>query len=360
MSRRGGAAGPGGRVRRKSRTRRAFPVGWALAAAGVAGCIVVTAIVGMTRLSGSPPARNTGGQGAASHADNDDRPAASMRAASAEGPAAVRTVAASHDGAAARGPRTGASPTRAPLPLPAMAPAAAARQPSTTSPSGPPRAAIVIDDCGERLDLMQRAIRIRAPLTFAVIPHLRASSASAELGFSSGHEVILHQPMEPSSPAEDPGQGVLQVGMKADQVARVLRRNLEAVPHVVGLNHHMGSRATADATLMGHVLAATRSLRGEHENLYFLDSRTSAETVGFEVARRLGVPTAMRNVFLDNDADPVSIRKQLDLLLSTAAAQGEAIGIGHLKPETLAVLEAVLPAVPERECRFVFVSELVR
>ena len=230
----------------------------------------------------------------------------------------------------------------------------------TAARQGTPLAAIVIDDCGQRLDLMEVAVRSRTPLTFAVIPHLPHSRASAELAYSAGHEVILHQPMEAQDDGENPGRGTLRVGMKPQQVARVLEESLGDVPHAVGLNNHMGSRATSDETLMGHVLQAMRRSAPGRGKLYFLDSRTTAETVAFEAARRAGVPAAMRSVFLDNEPDPVAIKVQVERLLALAREHGEAIAIGHLKPDTIAVLEAMLPVVPEQEVRFVFASELAR
>jgi len=222
-----------------------------------------------------------------------------------------------------------------------------------------PRVAIVLDDCGQRLDLLERATRIRQPLTFAVIPHLPQSRPSAEAAFAAGHEVIVHQPMEPESGDENPGEGVLRPGMSRGGIARVLRSSLADVPHAVGLNNHMGSRATSDPELMAAVLGAVADI-GRSRRLYFLDSRTSARTVARDAARRAGVPSAERDIFLDNDLAPAAILGQVERLLAEAAENGSAVGIGHLKPETLAVLEAALPSADGTQVRFVFLGDLVR
>ena len=224
---------------------------------------------------------------------------------------------------------------------------------------GLPRIAIVLDDCGQRLDLIERAVRIRQPMTFAVIPHLPHSRSSAEAAFAAGHEVIVHQPMEPESGDENPGEGALLTGMSPARVARVLASSLQDVPHAVGMNNHMGSKATADAVLMGELFEGLGKLsRGRP--LYFLDSRTSARTVAREAAGRAGVPSAERDVFLDNDLAPAAILGQLDRLMAEGAGRGQAVGIGHLKPETLAVLETALPAAEGTQARFVFLGDLVR
>jgi len=252
-------------------------------------------------------------------------------------------------------PRRPATPS-SPLPLPTPPPSDAA--PAKLPEARGARVAIVIDDCGQRLELMQRAVRVRQALTFAVIPRLPHSSASAESAHAAGHEVILHQPMEPEPGDQSPGDGALMVGMRRSQVERILRENLADVPHAVGLNNHMGSRATADAKLMAATFEAVREL-SRPRPIFFLDSRTTAETVAEDAARKAGLQAGRRAVFLDNDPSPRAVRDQLAVLLATARERGEAIGIGHLRPETLEALEAVLPR-EESEVSFVFLSALMR
>ena len=43
---------------------------------------------------------------------------------------------------------------------------------------------------------------------------------------------------------------------------------------------------------------------------YFIDSRTTSQTVAEDIMRTRGVPTARRHVFLDNDNDKNKIREQ--------------------------------------------------
>ena len=229
--------------------------------------------------------------------------------------------------------------------------------PAPQDPGNLPRVAIVIDDCGQRLDLLERAIRCRVPLTFAIIPHLPYSRESAERAHAAGREIIVHQPMEPDAPGENPGQGAIVSGMRRDKITRILRESFEDVPHAVGMNNHMGSRATSDEGLMESTFSALAQVR---PGALFLDSRTTAGTVAMDVARRKGIRAAQRSVFLDNDLDAAAIRSELDRLVQVATEQGQAVAIGHLKEETLAVLEAMLPGMDGRDCRFVFLSDLVR
>ncbi len=235
------------------------------------------------------------------------------------------------------------------------------RRPEADRRAEIPRIAIVIDDCGYNEDLAKLFTQVEIPLTFAVIPYLRGSDACAEDAFQRGHEVILHQPMEPESyPETKVGEGALLLGMGRKQIASTLTANMSAIPHVSGLNNHMGSAATADPDLMGHVMGSLKALEQPYPGLYFLDSKTSAATVAYDTARRKGIPTAMRSVFLDHDESLASVISKLDELLEVAEEEGQAIGIGHVKPDTLAAIEALLMRLGPDEFDFVFASELAR
>jgi polysaccharide deacetylase 2 family uncharacterized protein YibQ len=227
--------------------------------------------------------------------------------------------------------------------------------------AGIPKVAIVIDDCGYDQALAERFAALQVPITFAVIPHLPGSEACAEAAFARGHEVILHQPMQPEGyPETNPGEGALLVGMGRNQVVSTLTENLGAIPHVSGVNNHMGSAATADRVLMGHALGQMVVLQERYPGLYFLDSKTSARTVAYDVAREKGLPTAMRSVFLDHEESLASVKAKLEELLVVAEEEGEAIGIGHVKGPTLAALRQTLGRLGPDEFDFVFASELAR
>jgi polysaccharide deacetylase 2 family uncharacterized protein YibQ len=142
--------------------------------------------------------------------------------------------------------------------------------------------------------------------------------------------------------------------MSARAAAAATREALERVPGAVGLNNHMGSAVTADRKLMG---AVVDELAGR--GLYFLDSRTSAESVGFEVARGAGVPAARRDLFLDQTDDRAAIAEALANLAVIARSRGAAIGIAHPRRETLAALAAELPRLAAEGIEVVPVSFLL-
>jgi uncharacterized protein len=218
------------------------------------------------------------------------------------------------------------------------------------------RAAIVIDDLGQDLEAVHELARLPYRVTFAVLPGLAYSRGSAEVAHRAGREVILHLPMEPEPGATArPGPGEITVGMAEPDVGRVIGADLGSVPYSAGVNNHMGSRATADAALMGRVMKVLRE-----RNLFFIDSRTTAASTALGAARRQGVPTFYRSVFLD-DAESVDYSLgQLRRFRQIVREQGLALAIGHPYRTTIQALEEFLPELERDNIQLVFASEAVR
>src|SRR5438132_1058566 len=152
--------------------------------------------------------------------------------------------------------------------------------------------------------------------------------------------LLLHLPMEPEGfPDVSPGEGAVLTSMSDDEIARATSANVTSVPYARGVNNHMGSRATADERVMRSVLSSLPS------GMYFIDSRTSGASVGLKMARQMKVPTAARNVFLDDVQSAAAVRAQLEVLMRLAEERGVAIGIGHMYSVTVRVLAEELPRV---------------
>lgn len=223
---------------------------------------------------------------------------------------------------------------------------------------GPPpaRAAVIIDDLGNDRAAVLRLAGWRQPVAGAVLPGLAGSAGAAESLSRSGKEVLLHLPMEPRGfPPASPGPGVILMSQTDGEIRATLAADLESVPGALGVNNHMGSAATADRRVM-RVVAGELARRG----LFFVDSRTTDETVAAEAAAQARVPCASRRVFLDDVATEAAIERSLADLVAKAKAEGSAIAIGHPHPVTLSILERELPRLADRGVRLVRVSELVR
>jgi polysaccharide deacetylase 2 family uncharacterized protein YibQ len=224
---------------------------------------------------------------------------------------------------------------------------------SAASPDGP-RLAIILDDLGSDRAAADSIFALPYRLTISVLPNHEHSVDIAEEAHRRGYEVMLHLPME-SVGKEQPEARELKPGMNYLEVSLLVNRFLAAVPHVVGVNNHQGSEATADLALMAKLMPVI----GEHK-LFYIDSRTTAATVAFDTAERDSVPSAFRNVpFLDDVAEVAAVRKQLELALKGARERREAVAIGHPHPATLEALREVLAHAQESGVQLVFASEVV-
>jgi uncharacterized protein len=213
--------------------------------------------------------------------------------------------------------------------------------------------AIIIDDLGYNLRLGEQTARLSGAFTLAVLPFTPHGRALAELAHRQGKEVMLHAPM--SNRHNYPlGQGGLTAAMDKHQFLAVLRRNLANVPHIKGVNNHMGSQLTELAEPMGWLMAELQA-----RQLYFVDSRTSANTQALAAAERINLPSRKRDVFLDDTRHSQHILSQLLLAISKAKQQGSAVAIGHPYPETLAVLGDIQPLLKQHNVQLVPVSALI-
>lgn len=248
---------------------------------------------------------------------------------------------------------TSASPLPSETPSAAPSTPAAATPAPAAAPSGA-KLALIIDDCGQWIDTERGFIALPAPLTLSVLPHVRYGDAIAHDAVAAGKGVMLHLPMEPRSGAY-PGPGEVKVTMNDAAIAAQVRDDLASVPLAEGVNNHEGSRATADDRVMRDVSAVI----AEHK-LFFVDSRTSAATVAERDASAAGIPTARRDVFLDDVAQVDATEAELRRAAAIAKANGSAIAIGHPRPTTLIAVRTLLPELEREGITFVLARTLVR
>ena len=214
---------------------------------------------------------------------------------------------------------------------------------------------LVIDDFGYRNDSISDGfLELPVPITCAVLPGHNQSSRFAKKAINAGKEVIVHMPMQSAIASSGEDEFKLKIGMTSEEIEWRLNEALNEIPEAVGINNHQGSKATTDGKVMAVVASVLKN-----KNKFFLDSRTSSKTVGENTMRSAGVPTARRHIFLDNDLSIENISKQLDKLVTVAEKKGLAIGIGHVKGNTLKVLEEKIPALVEQGFEFKFLSQVV-
>ena len=213
--------------------------------------------------------------------------------------------------------------------------------------------AIIIDDIGYNLALGKRTTDLPGDFTLAVLPFTPHGSELAQRAHQRGKEIMLHAPM--SNHHNYPlGRGGLVSGMQRAELLAVLRQNLASIPHVRGVNNHMGSQLTEQAEPMRWVMEELKMRR-----LYFVDSRTSARTQALMAAQAIQLPSRKRDVFLDDERTRDNIDHQLRRALELARKQGSAIAIGHPYPETLAALEQLQPLLDYYQVQLVKASQLM-
>ncbi|MFA5393725.1 MAG: divergent polysaccharide deacetylase family protein [Candidatus Ratteibacteria bacterium] len=217
-----------------------------------------------------------------------------------------------------------------------------------------PQAAIILDDFGYDLNDMERLREMYLPVTISILPNLEASKKTADLARAAGYEVMLHLPLSPRKSVRLEKKTV-SPQMTAAEVRQQVEKDLASLGPVSGVNNHMGSLATSDPKLMAEVLSGLKE-----KNVFFVDSMTDPNSVAFKTARELGIDAARRDVFLDNESNPEYIKGQIRELIKKALKNGRAIGIGHDRPETLAVLKEMLPEFEKAGVTLVPVSRLVK
>jgi hypothetical protein len=220
----------------------------------------------------------------------------------------------------------------------------------------PPRIAIVIDDLGgEENSISQELLQWDLPITFSILPFTPHAKRLASEAHQKGREIILHIPMEPHGyPRTNPGKGVLLRDMSKERLRRQLLEDIEAVPHIRGVSNHMGSRLMEDPEKLKIILTELKK-----KDLFFLDSRTTPQTVGLRTARSLGVKSGERSVFLDHSQGEEAVKQSLERLTQVALSTGKAIGIGHPHTATIKSLKEMIPKIQEKGIEIVPLSALL-
>ena len=214
---------------------------------------------------------------------------------------------------------------------------------------------LIIDDFGYRNDHVSNGfLQLPGKLTYAIIPGHDYSQLFSKKAYDSGYEIIVHLPMENIGKTYGEEEYVLMSYFQDDEIKNRINKAFDYLPESIGLNNHQGSRGTADSRVMTLVAGVIKE-----KKKFFIDSRTTNNSLAETTMRKYGVPTNKRDIFLDNELDEEKIKIQLLELADVSEEKGIAIGIGHVKPQTLNVLAKEIPALQEKGFRFEFVSKLV-
>ncbi|MBG9443626.1 divergent polysaccharide deacetylase family protein [Cytobacillus firmus] len=220
-----------------------------------------------------------------------------------------------------------------------------------------PELAIVIDDLGNNMKGTKEMMELPVTLTAAIMPFMPTTKEDAELANKNGHEVIVHMPMEPKRGKRSwLGPGAITTDLTDEEIRSRVESAIKEVPHAVGMNHHMGSRATENERVMRVVLEVCK----EH-GLFYLDSKTTGKSVVGKLANEIGVPYVENNIFFDDIYTTAHITKQADRLAEKLVKNERIIAIGHVGitgTKMVSVLKEYIPVYKEK-AQIVPLSELI-
>ncbi len=219
-----------------------------------------------------------------------------------------------------------------------------------------PRIAIIIDDLGYQLEAGRRAIMLPGPVTFAVLPKTPHSKRLAHFANERGREVLLHLPLEAMDYRGPADPGGITLDMTRETFSSAFAQAIDTVPYAVGVSSHRGSLLTRHP---GHMSWLMQEI-GQREDLFFIDSYTTHESIALDVAAEEGISATRRDVFLDHERSIEAVARELERLKRLARKRGQAVAIGHPFPETLEVLERALPVLEAEGFELVTISEIVQ
>lgn len=212
---------------------------------------------------------------------------------------------------------------------------------------------IIIDDLGNNLRQGKATAALPGKVNMAVLPYTPHGVTLAKQGHRAGKEILLHAPM--SNLGNLPlGPGALTPELSEQEFKSTLAANIRHVPHIRGINNHMGSDLTQRSRQMNWVMQELNE-----QQLYFVDSRTSGKSIAAATASQHGIPHLTRHVFLDNERNTAAIARRFREVLQAVDNQGLAVAIGHPYPETIDFLQRVLPLLHQRGIKLAYVSEVL-
>jgi polysaccharide deacetylase 2 family uncharacterized protein YibQ len=219
------------------------------------------------------------------------------------------------------------------------------------------KVAFVIDDFGNNMDGTWEMMNMPIPLTIAVMPFLPTTKRDATWAHEKKHEVFVHLPMEPIKGKRSwLGPGAITTDLSNEEIRERVNKAIDDVPFAIGVNNHMGSKATADPRVMRIVLEVCRE-RG----LIYLDSRTTAKSVAGSIAQELGVPYLENQLFLDDQYTSKHIRKQMEMLCKNIGTTNICVAIGHVGPpgkKTASILRDFISRI-KKDAEIVTISKII-
>lgn len=224
---------------------------------------------------------------------------------------------------------------------------------SCNASASKPQIAIVIDDMGYR-STDRAALTLKGQFTYAILPFAPFTEKLAQMAYRDQKEVIAHLPMEALNNNHLLGKGALLSDMDEATARAQINKSLDNIPHIQGINNHMGSKLTTQEESLTWLMDEL-----SQRNLYFLDSLTTSSSIAQQSAINQGLPAAKRHIFLDNKLDRTYLKRQFLQLIKIAHQNDYAIAIAHPHPQTIAFLHTIDDTLKQQNIELVPLSTLL-
>ncbi|MBV1906319.1 MAG: divergent polysaccharide deacetylase family protein [Pseudomonadales bacterium] len=223
-----------------------------------------------------------------------------------------------------------------------------------TPPGKAAEIALVIDDLGYNLEVGERVLNLPGPVTLSLIPFTPSATALSQLALAAGQDIMLHLPMEALHNNDHDVRHLLELNMPPDIFYQTVISSLNSLPNCIGVNNHTGSLLTQHRQPMEWLMDTIQD-RG----LFFLDSRTTPNSVANTVAQEWGVPSLKRDVFLDHEQNLAAIEIAFERAIRIAKKKGYAVIIAHPYKSSLAFLEQSIPKLIDESISLVPLRKLI-
>ena len=221
--------------------------------------------------------------------------------------------------------------------------------------AGSPKIALDIDDVGYRRSYVNSLISLKTPITFAIFPYAHYSKDIDLKLHKLGYETIMHTPMEPVDTALFPGDGALFISMDKKEIRRKISADIKRLPYIDGANNHEGSLFTSDKKKICDAVSDFKK-----KSMFFMDSLTDDNSYAYRCALKQGIPSAQRDVFIDDKPADGYIENQIKIAAALAKRFKRVIVIGHPRSDTVKTLMSEIPALKKEGYKFVPLCEFLR
>jgi len=216
-------------------------------------------------------------------------------------------------------------------------------------------ASIIIDDIGNNKKAAQKIIALPASITLSILPSTTYATTIAQIAKDHQREVMLHLPLQ-SIKNHKASPGTLKLHMTETEFLKQLRKDIAAVPHISGINNHMGSLLTRHPGYMSWLMDEI----ADSGNLFFVDSKTTGQSIAAKIADEYAIPNMSRDVFLDPNHNEGTLDTQFKRFIKIVNQRGYALAIAHPYPETIAFLTEHLGELKQQGIEIIPVSQLIQ